>query len=294
MNEFKSYHPVVNFVYFTAVIGFTMFFMNPVFLAVSFCFGFLYSAMLGGGKTLRFNLTVLLPFAAVAAIVNALINHEGITIVCYLPSGNPLTLESVAYGTAAAVMLISVICCFSCFNNVITSDKLMFLLGKASPTLSLMFSMSLRFVPGFKTQLDEIEAAQRGVFGSCGFGAFQKVKNSIKVFSILITKSLENAVETADSMKSRGYGLSGRTSYSNFCLSRRDKIALFIILALASYVFAGWICGGMYFRFFPSIKWANLTPYGISLAAAYLVLCGVPLIIEIWGALKWKKLKSKI
>lgn len=42
-NTFKTYHPVVNFGFFTAVVIFTMFFMNPFFLMVSFAASFLYS-----------------------------------------------------------------------------------------------------------------------------------------------------------------------------------------------------------------------------------------------------------
>ena len=45
-------------------------------------------------------------------------------------------------------------------------------------------------------------------------GRLQKLKSAVTVFSVMVTWSLENAVETADSMKSRGYGLPGRTGYS--------------------------------------------------------------------------------
>ena len=35
MNEFKNYHPLVNFIYFAAVILFSMFLMNPIMLVIS-------------------------------------------------------------------------------------------------------------------------------------------------------------------------------------------------------------------------------------------------------------------
>lgn len=37
---------------------------------------------------------------AVTAAVNPAFSHEGRTILRYLPSGNPLTLESILYGIA--------------------------------------------------------------------------------------------------------------------------------------------------------------------------------------------------
>ncbi len=71
--------------------------------------------------------------AALAALVNPAFNHEGATILTYLPSGNPLTLESMLYGAAAAVMLASVVLWFSSFNEVITSDKFVLPVWPDSP-----------------------------------------------------------------------------------------------------------------------------------------------------------------
>ena len=53
------------------------------------------------------------------------------------------------------------------------------------------------------------------------------------------TWSLENAIETADSMKSRGYGLPGRTAFSIFRFDRRDKLALPVLLGCVFYILLG-------------------------------------------------------
>ena len=34
MDAFSGYHPLINFTYFTIVIGLSMFYMHPVFLAL--------------------------------------------------------------------------------------------------------------------------------------------------------------------------------------------------------------------------------------------------------------------
>ena len=44
------------------------------------------------------SLRVALPVLLLAALVNPAFNHAGVTILIYLPSGNPLTLESILYG----------------------------------------------------------------------------------------------------------------------------------------------------------------------------------------------------
>ncbi len=293
MSEFKRYHPTVNFAYFTAVLGFTMFFMHPVALAISLFSGFIYSAVLNGKKALR--LGILLPIILFTALINPLFNHEGVTILAYFPSGNPLTLESVIYGISAAVILMSMICHFSCFNNIMTSDKFIYLFGKVTPALSLILTMVLRFVPRFKAELASVSDAQKGIGRDISQGsAISRAKNAVSIFSVMLTRSLENAIDTADSMKSRGYGLPNRTAYSDFRLSRRDIYSLAYIIILSGYIIAGSLLNALHFDYFPALSAARVTPFGISVFAAYLLLFIYPVMIEISEALKWKKLKSKI
>ena len=213
--------------YFALVLVFTMFFMHPVSLIISLACALSYAIYLNGKKAVRFSLMYILPMMLMAAIINPAFNHEGATILTYLPSGNPLTLESILYGLAAAVMLASVITWFSCYNAVMTSDKFVYLFGRIIPALSLVLSMTLRFVPKFKAQLHVVSEAQRCVGRDVSDGTMlQRLKNAITILSIMVTWALENAIETADSMKSRGYGLPGRTAFSIYRFDDRDKTAL--------------------------------------------------------------------
>jgi energy-coupling factor transport system permease protein len=82
-----------------------MFFMHPVSLIISLTGALTYAIYLSGKKAVRFSLLYMLPMMVMAAVVNPAFNHEGMTILTYLPSGNPLTLESILYGIAAAMML---------------------------------------------------------------------------------------------------------------------------------------------------------------------------------------------
>ena len=105
MNEFAKFHPIVNFIYFAFVILFAMFLMNPICLIISFISSFGYSIILNGKNAIKFNL-YMLPIALVAVFINVLFNHEGTTILTYFSNGEPLTLESIIYGVASALMLI--------------------------------------------------------------------------------------------------------------------------------------------------------------------------------------------
>ena len=295
MREFKTYHPIVNFIYFVFVIGFSCFLMHPVCLGISIVSGFTYSVMLKGEKQIKTNFIYMLPMLLMMALINPAFNHEGMTIIAYFPNDNPLTLESIIYGICAATMIVSVICHFSCYNEVMTSDKFMYLFGKIIPALSLILSMTLRFVPKFAAQLKVVTNAQRCMGRDVSSGSIiKRAKSGLNILSIMTTWSLENAVETADSMKSRGYGIPGRTAFSIFTFDKRDAKALLCIFLLGTYTLVGSWMGGMYFSFFPSMQMADVSVFGISAFVAYFFLCMSPIIIELWEVRKWKALKSKI
>jgi energy-coupling factor transport system permease protein len=234
----------------------------------------------------------MIPMMLIAAVFNPLFVHEGATIITYFYNGNPLTLESVAYGVASALMLVSVIIWFSCYNAVMTSDKFIYLFGKVIPGMSLILTMVLRFVPKYKAQIKVISNAQKCIGRSASNGnIIVRAKNGLKILSIMLTWALENGIDTADSMNARGYGLKGRTSFSNFRFDSRDKAATLVIVILEAALLYGISTGCTYIRFYPTVKLANLTVTSVFVYVCYLVLCMIPIIIDIMEVLKWKYLK---
>lgn len=293
MREFQTFHPVVNFVYFVLVIGFACLILHPVALGISAVCGFVYSAILKGRKAVRTNLLIAVPTAVCTALLNPMFNHAGVTVLTYLPSGNPLTAESVLYGVCAAAMLLAVIFWFSCYHEVMTSDKFIYLFGRILPALSLVFSMTLRFVPRFAAQLRTVRNARRCLGQDMTSGSIpHRIRSGLSVFSAMMTWALENSVETADSMKARGYGLKGRTAFSLYTMQKRDGAALAALAVLGIAVAVGYFGGVMSFRFFPSVRSADLTLCGIAVFAAYIILCFFPVMIELWEVKKWKHLPS--
>lgn len=294
-DTFSSYHPTVNVLYFGLVLVFSMFFMNPICLLISFGSALCYAIYLNGRKAVQFSLVVLLPMMLMAALLNPAFNHEGATILTYLPSGNPLTLESILYGVASACMLAAIILWFTCYTAVMTSDKFVYLFGRVIPALSLILSMTLRFAPKFKAQLHVVSDAMRGMGKDISSGSLlQRVKSGVAVLSILVTWSLENAIESADSMKSRGYGLPGRTAFSIYRFDERDKYALLWLLFCGAFIASGWLVGGLEFRYFPTIKGTELGAFPISFLICYLLLCLTPVILNGKEDMKWKRLQSAI
>ena len=209
-DPFSRYHPLVNFLFFALVLVFSMVLMHPVCLLISLVGAVLYTEQLDGRKGLLRSLRIALPVMLLAAVVNPAFSHAGVTILTYLPTGNPLTLESIFYGMAAGTMLGAVLLWFTCYNKVMTSDKFVYLFGRVIPALSLVLSMALRFIPRFRHQMEVIRQAQFCVGRDVSTGsAWQRAKKAVTIFSILVTWALENAIETADrlkqALKEKGY-----------------------------------------------------------------------------------------
>ena len=293
-DTFADFHPAVNFAYFAFVIGFAMFFMHPVCLGISLLCAFVYAVYLTGEKAVRLSVRFMLPMLIFTALFNPLFNHRGVTILVYLPNGNPVTFESILYGIAAAVMLITVIAWFACFNAVMTSDKFVYLFGRIIPALSLILSMALRLVPLFRSQIKVVSNAQKCIGRDASTSnIFGKIKYGIKILSIMVTWALENAIETADSMKARGYGLPGRSAFSIFRFDRRDTYALGYIFACAAAVIAGAWFGAYHFRYFPSVRGQWGGSRAIAVFAAYFALCALPIILNLREDYIWKRIESK-
>ena len=162
-DRFSHYHPLVNFLYFALVISFSMALNHPLTQGISLVCAIVYAVQTEGKKAVLFCLKWCLPMVLLTAFINPAFSHEGVTVLRYLPTGNPLTLESILYGISSGVLIATVFLWFLNFNRVITSDKFIYLFGRIIPALSLVLSMTLRFVPKFKAQLQLVTDAPKSI-----------------------------------------------------------------------------------------------------------------------------------
>ena len=291
---FSNYHPLVSMLYFVLVIGGSMILTHPICMAISLTCALTYTIYLKGQKAIRFNILYMIPLLIVTALVNPAFSHQGVTILTYLPSGNPLTLESILYGISSAVLLICTITWFSSFNCVMTSDKFVYLFGRIIPALSLVLSMSLRFVPRFIAQIKVISNAQRCIGRDVqSGGVIKRVKHGLKILSILVTWALENAIDTADSMKNRGYGLPGRTAFSIYHFDKRDRRAVGFLLFSGALIIIGIVSKQFKFIYYPAVTKMNFSIWQICLFVVYLALCATPIALNTKEDLKWKNIQAK-
>lgn len=286
-NAFLSCHPLVNLVYFLSVIGFSCFFIHPACLGISFVCATVWAFFLLGGKRLSKSLWVLLPVIVVTMVMNPLFNHQGITTIGYLPGGNPLALESVLYGLLAGVMVASLLVWFLCFGDIMRDDKIAYLFGRIAPSLGLVFSMTLRFVPRFLEQFKKVHQARGRMRKSGG-----RIREAMAELSGVTTWALENSVDTADSMKARGYGLSGRTAYYPVRFALRDGVSLLWLFLMDALVLIGGWSGQLKFLCFPQIVWKGISWGTLPYLLGFFLLCSYPLLLEFWEVRRWNSMKS--
>jgi energy-coupling factor transport system permease protein len=291
MRFFSRFHPLVLLIYFAGIIGVSMFTMNPFLSLTAIAGGLCFKLMLKGERIIR-DIIFYLIFLVVAACINPVFSHNGQTVLFFV-NDTAVTKESIIYGVCAALMMISVLCWFSCFSIVMTSDKIIYLFSGVSPTLGLVLSSALKFVPSMTGKYREIYAAQKSLAGSKR-GLKAQMSLAVNSFSALITWAIEHTADSADSMSCRGYGIGKRSSFTLFRYTAAD--VFFMIFCLCTYIFMFGIMkfSQTDFLFYPKIVTPRSDIFYNAFTILWVAMSAVPLAFEITGELKWKLLKRKI
>ncbi len=172
---------------------------------------------------------------------------------------------------------------------------LFFLNGNPVTLEALLYgSMALRFVPQFRRQMRRVRCAQKtmGLYAARGYT--DKVRSAGRVFLAMIAWSLENAMETAASMKARGYGRGRRTNFSLFRFTARDGALLAVCAALMGVVAVGMAAGVTAFDFYPRVSTPELTPAALAVYIAFGALSLLPFTLEVREAIVWRYYRSRI
>ena len=257
---FERCHPAVNLIYFAAVLVGMITFQHPVFLVISFLCAFAYSVKRNGWKAVVFNLCLLL-FVVAFALYYSSYTHFGMTVLHQNMVGNNMTLESLEYGAVLGVIGAGICMWFSCVFSVFTTDKVVYLFGKVSPRLSLFLAIALRMIPRIKKEAKRINMAQQGIGRGANQGnLWQRIRNSLRIFSMLITWTIDSLTIASESMRSRGSSLRRRKAFSIYRFDNRDRlfvIGLFLCLTLTMMAM---LLGQADMVYDPKIIWTQVNP----------------------------------
>ncbi|MBE5803446.1 MAG: cobalt transport protein [Clostridiales bacterium] len=286
MRGFADRNPIAVAACLLAPAGVAMFSMDPLLLALALLGGLVTFLLVGGKGGHGWTLALF----CFMALLNPLTYHNGATVLFVL-NGNPITLQALLYGLTAAGMIVAVMYWFRCFSHIMTSDRLMYLLGGLSPRLALLLSMTLRYVPLFGTQAKKIQQSQRALGLYKDDNIVDSFRGGLRVFSVMVTWTLENGIITADSMTARGYGLGRRTHFSLFRFTRQDALLLAAALTLTALTI--WGMTGRAVAYYPTFRFDPLTTRAMTGYAAYGLLTLLPAIHIGKEALTWHCFKSR-
>lgn len=292
--EFGRLHPAVNFIYLTGCVLVSMLTLNPWILGVSFFMSLILAAVYQGRGGILQNLVIEIPVFIFTVLIQPLFSHSGSTPLFYI-NDNAVTSEAYLYGFMIAVLLVSVIQWCACARSLLTADKWMYLFGRIIPTLGLIFSMILRFVPLMRARYRQIHEGQQGLGRTAETMKLPaRIRLYVKEISILISWSLEASIDTAASMEARGYGLKGRTSYHLYHWKGSDAALAGVLMSLLGLVLAGIFSGGLSVYYLPRLCFAGNVQAAAGCTAAFIVYAAFPLLYEAKGAIRWRCLNSKI
>ena len=313
-SPFDLLHPAVAVVYFSALLVLAMTAMHPVYLALAWAGALSCRAGMHGWREAAGTLRWQLPVVAVIALANCLFVGSGSTVLLRI-GVRAFYAEALFYGACSGLMLCCVLLVFQNASNVLTSDKVMAVLGRRLPTVSLMVSMTMRLVPQFAQRGDEIRNTARACTAAAGprdhpMGELEddeaapgtdkdgaeedemaedeageggvrrqrreakrrrrrgRIRESLRLITVLMGWGMEDSLETADAMKARGWGAAERrTTYQRYRFRRIDTMALIAValLAVASAA-AAWTAVGE-LSFYPVISglapWWSYAPFAL-------------------------------
>lgn len=270
-----------------------MFTSNPITALTALAGGILFSLLIDSKKAVIKNIKYYIIFFILITAANPLFSSSGNTIL-FSAGIFKITLESLLYGAGLGVMIITVMIWCQSYSLIMTSDKYAALFKGRMPKLSLVISMTLRYIPMLKRQWNKIYSSQRTLGMCLAKKRFDKIRFFLNCFLILISWSLENAVQTVKSMEARGWGSKSRTSYSHYRCRQYDIILTSVCLMLFFSVIILKFLGYTDFSYYPEISGTDLTPGSVLSHTLFGLLVFLPSLTELEETVRWNCCKSKI
>ena len=290
--KFQELNPIVSFLFFILIFVITMLSFNPIIIAISLLFSIINNFIYFGKRTFKMILLDVI-IISVMGLINPLISHNGKTVLFTLI--NSYTLESLVFGVVSGAMVCSVINYSKILSFIIDSSKFNYLFGFILPKTSLVLSISYNDIPRLINEHHEIDDRLKALGYYSSSRRKDKIRSKLKSYSMLISWSLENSIETADSMVARGYTNYRRTNYIITKFRFNDYLLLLLVLALGgSCVYLLASTGS--FVFYPYLgieeilsNYKYFIMYGLIIGFNLLIA-----LVEGGNVLRWHYLKSRI
>ena len=168
------------------------------------------------------------------------------------------------------MLLLAVLQWFYVWNELFGAEKIMYLIGRFFPAVSLVITMTLRYLPLLERRMDQIRAGERGM----GSGS-----SVLRRLSVLLSWSLEDSIETSTAMETRGYGIGRRSSFHLFHFRKRDAVMLVVFTGLTAVIIGQFLRQKASCQYYPVIRYAPLGQMYL-LPAGFGLLAMLPLVYD--------------
>lgn len=249
--KLRTTHPITAIVVFISFIISSMLFSSPIIILSLLILLLTAIIYFGEKQKLKYFIFIFFMFFFVSLTVNFLFTNSGSTIIFQI-SNIPfigfkrLSLELIVFTLTGTFRLTLLLLIFS-FTSIISSeDRMMSFFSKFLKRFPLLLSFSIRLMPKLTRDYKRLEHIfkLRGFASSNTRKTSKKKKNIIrrikeimnpKLMSVLIRtllmNSLEDSLQYAESMQSRGFGdIKRRSSFSKDIICISDYLITFFSL----------------------------------------------------------------
>lgn len=283
---FKSLHPITMIIYYIAVFITVMLVQDLlIYGIILFLFICNYMVVEGVKKTLK-ALKFPVIIATLMCVVTPLLNGRG-RHVLFEVFGRRITEEGIRMGLSMALSLVIILILFQHYNSLVDDHKFLYVFGRFLPKVALLVTMTKHLVPVLLKRYKVI-AFVRELLKSPSNKLMDRMSESNARLLMLMGWSLERGIITADSMSSRGYGVSNRTSYHQYRWRLKDSVTIVLTMGVLIQVIIVRVTGVVYTQYYPVYTQVdmNLIYYISTLLIGFLTV--LPSLIEMKEVVKWR------
>lgn len=273
--RFQAQHPLVALLYYCELFAALFLFDSLFYTAVILIWMTPLACRTAGTRRALRLLGGALLFGGLLLVLNPLLNSEGIHILFYLGE-RPVTMESLLYGMHNLLLIAALLMVFPSLNVLLDSERILFLFSRLMQTSALILSMAMRFVPLLTRRAWELRQLHRQEGG----GLPARLRHAGKLLGALLDWTMEEGMQSARTLRARGYGAQRRSFYGTFRFTARDACASCFLLAGLGLMIGLRILGAGKWLYFPAFDAKRMD----LLQAAGLVMlcltCGYPFLLE--------------
>ncbi|MFR1709244.1 MAG: energy-coupling factor transporter transmembrane component T [Clostridium sp.] len=277
--SFKNLNPYINLAYFIISIALLYSSENPIIVGI-----FLIITLVINLKFCTQNFSqyikIFLLMSLLVVLINPLVSHRGLTIIFYI-GYTPITLEATIYGVIAGIKLFSLLLLGNYFNAIMDYERLSYVLLPLGNNLSLIISLSVKFIPEYLDKIKNIKDTQKTKGISIDEGSkVERAKGISHILNAFFFITLEQGITTIKSIKSRGY------------LNRDKRKKKAIRLKNIDYIFGG-VCGlcialilllkeSYRYEIYPKVAPIAINLESIIAIIAHLIFLSMPILLYLW------------